>query len=380
MRSFIVGCLTLGLGGSWLAAGCGDDTGSGGSAGTSTTTTETTGSPTTTTKTTAPSSSTGTGLECTELTPGDFVRAVTAQGAYAFATPMLGGAEPDSFNLEFYGDPMPTGTIDLSAGGNANYGTCTTCVLLIEDLADDGSAAKYFFAQSGTMELGTTSFPAITGSLTNVTLIEVEIAPAPDFTTTPVDGGDCYHVAIADFAFAEAPAKWTCPASYYDDKVDCDCLDCGAADLDCTAMLPPYDCEEGQTCDTAALACVGTPTAWTCDPSQYDGGMGNGCDCGCGLADPDCDLMPVEPIEGCGAGETCNATFACVPTAWTCNVDYFDSGIMDDCDCGCGAVDPDCSDATKASCDYCDGAGSCAESAIDCASAPINATNNAVCD
>jgi hypothetical protein len=374
MRSLILGCLTIGLTGSFLAVGCGDDTGSGGSADT----TATTGA-TDVTKTTSPSSSSGNG-QCTEITPEDFVRAVFG---YAYATPMIGGAEVDSFNLEFYpeeeGGPLPTGMIDLAMGGNANYGTCTTCVLLIQDLADDGSAVKYFFQQSGTMDLGTTSFPAITGSITDVTLVEVTIEEGT-FTTTPVAGGECYHVASAQFAFAEPPAEWTCDPLYYDDKVDCDCEDCGVADTDCTAMLPPIDCAEGQTCDTTALVCAGTPTAWTCDPSQYDGGVGNGCDCGCGTSDPDCDLMPAEPIEGCAGGETCNGASACVPAAWTCDVDYYDTGLAGDCDCGCAVLDPDCADATEASCDYCTDIGSCAESAADCASAPINATNNAICD
>lgn len=318
--------------------------------------------------------------QCTELTAGDFMRNVSF--GFVFSIPMTAGAEPDELALELYevgGEPFPTGTIDLAAGANANYTACSTCVVYREDFGDEGPN-KIFFQQSGTVDLGATTFPAPTGSLIDVTLIEVSIDPMT-FTSTPVEGGGCYHIASAPFAFAPAPAEWTCDPLYYDDKVDCDCAGCGVVDADCVNSLPAVDCFEGQTCNTTTLVCDGTPTAWTCDPSQFAGGPGNGCDCGCGMLDPDCDLVPAEADQGCTGNETCNdSSGACVPAAWTCDIDYYDSGLSQDCDCGCGVVDPDCADATAASCNYCDDIGSCAESAADCASAPINAGNNAICD
>ena len=42
---------------------------------------------------------------------------------------------------------------------------------------------------------------------------------------------------------------------------------------------------------------------------------------------------------------------------WTCNLDYYASD--DGCDCGCGLIDPDCADEALAFCDYCDNDGSC---------------------
>ncbi|NUO49492.1 MAG: hypothetical protein HOV80_11615 [Polyangiaceae bacterium] len=381
MRRLVLGLVAIGLAGSSLAVGCSDEgEGSGGSADSSTSPSTVTSGPTTKTGSTASSTSIGTGnQQCTELTAGDFVR--NAAIGYVLSLPMTAGAEPDELALEFYevgADPFPTGTIDLGAGENANYQSCSTCVVYREDFGEEGPN-KVFFQQSGTMSLGATSFPAPTGELTDVTLIEVTIADT--FLSTPVEGGGCYHIAGAPLAFEPAPAEWACDPLYYDDKVDCDCADCGVVDADCVANLPPVDCFVGQTCNTTTLVCEGTPTAWTCDPSEFNGGAGNGCDCDCGMLDPDCELTPEEPEQGCTGNEICNDTSgACVPAGWTCNIDFFATGIIQDCDCGCGVVDPDCADATEASCNYCNDMGSCAESAADCASASINATNNAICD
>ncbi len=268
MKSLVLGCLAAGLGASLVVVGCGDDDGSGGSEPT-TTATSTTGttSPTTTSSMSTPTStSSGTG-QCMEITIDDLAR--FEENLFA-AEPMLGGAGEDVVNLEFYGDTLPTGTIDLGAGGNANYGTCTTCILAGEDL-DTSTAdyAKAYFQTSGTIELGATSAPFIVGTLTDVTLVEVTLAPAPDFTSTPVAGGACLHIASATIDFPAPPAAWVCE-----------------------------------------------------------------------------DL-------------------------------FYAQGLPDDCDCGCGSVDPDCADANASSCDFCNDPGSCAEGLMDCST--INATNNAVC-
>jgi hypothetical protein len=59
-----------------------------------------------------------------------------------------------------------------------------------------------------------------------------------------------------------------------------------------------------------------------------------------------------------------------LPAEWICNPNYY--GLADGCDCGCGAADPDCADATIDACQYCDGC-----SAGDCGL--IDPENNAVC-
>lgn len=60
------------------------------------------------------------------------------------------------------------------------------------------------------------------------------------------------------------------------------------------------------------------------------------------------------------------------PKGWTCDPGYF--GTDDGCDCGCGVFDPDCADMTAASCEFCDGPGYCGNSCAD-----IDPLDNAVC-
>ncbi|MBL4683050.1 MAG: hypothetical protein JKY37_00560 [Nannocystaceae bacterium] len=61
------------------------------------------------------------------------------------------------------------------------------------------------------------------------------------------------------------------------------------------------------------------------------------------------------------------------PDEWTCPEDFYSSN--DGCDCGCGVVDPDCDNPTAAACDYCDANGACSTDCTD-----ITAANNATCD
>lgn len=65
---------------------------------------------------------------------------------------------------------------------------------------------------------------------------------------------------------------------------------------------------------------------------------------------------------------------AMVPAAWNCSDSFFLDG--QDCDCGCGAFDPDCVTSEVGACGFCDDPGSC--SATSCPGT-INATNNTVC-
>ena len=76
------------------------------------------------------------------------------------------------------------------------------------------------------------------------------------------------------------------------------------------------------------------------------------------------DVTVTEDDTNPGGGE--------VPDDWTCPNGFYDAG--DGCDCGCGVVDPDCDDATSDSCDFCE-AGCASDSCAE-----INSDNNAVCD
>jgi len=66
---------------------------------------------------------------------------------------------------------------------------------------------------------------------------------------------------------------------------------------------------------------------------------------------------------------------ASVPPEWTCDPDFY--GTDDGCDCGCGALDPDCSDATVGSCEYCGEDGACDAGSEDCST--VSPTQNWLC-
>ncbi len=115
---------------------------------------------------------------------------------------------------------------------------------------------------------------------------------------------------------------------------------------------------------------------WYCKPTYY--GTDDGCDCGCGIPDPDCNG------QGCIEGSCNNATcefchndtgimFSCgdtpppdVPSGWTCEQFFYADQL---CDCGCGVTDPDCagsgctaSDCSTPACEFCwpgGGSGTC---------------------
>jgi hypothetical protein len=59
---------------------------------------------------------------------------------------------------------------------------------------------------------------------------------------------------------------------------------------------------------------------------------------------------------------------------WTCSPNYLGGG--DGCDCGCGLIDPDCASAASGACAFCTESGSCAE-AGSCAD--IAPANNGTC-
>ncbi|HEX2880406.1 MAG TPA: hypothetical protein VHO25_12815, partial [Polyangiaceae bacterium] len=216
---------------------------------------------------------------------------------------------------------------------------------------------------------------------------------------------------LPDGGVADAPPGWTCSDEAYYGFNGCDC-GCGIPDPDCNSSGAEVcdtcnisgSCSEfyyGEAYDTG-FGCPGVidssdnsvcfdapPLEWTCDAARY--GTGNACDCGCGVADPDCEGSSVESCDTCNAGGSCGQDYSYYGTSyfgdpcgtidpidnavcgWKCDEDYFDDGP---CDCGCGLTDADCSDDTVASCDYCDGdgPGSCA---VSCAE--INPEDNSVC-
>ena len=160
---------------------------------------------------------------------------------------------------------------------------------------------------------------------------------------------------------------WTCAEAYYGATDGCDC-GCGIDDPDCAGA----GCAEpGCAADGCAfcwdgaggnISCTPAPDGWTCADGFYD--ANDGCDCGCGVDDPDCaGAGCTEPsclADGCdwcwdGAGGNISCTPA--PDGWSCNDAYYGDGT---CDCGCGVDDLDCAGAGCAepgcyepACQYC---------------------------
>ena len=82
-------------------------------------------------------------------------------------------------------------------------------------------------------------------------------------------------------------------------------------------------------------------------------------------------------LESCGGSESLSGTRIDAPPGWTCPVWFY--GTADGCDCGCGALDPDCIDVTVASCEYCDVEGSCSPAFSGCPG-DIDPAQNWLCE
>ncbi len=229
-----------------------------------------------------------------------------------------------------------------------------------------------------------------------------------------LNGADCESLGFSggtlscgegcqyDTSACTIPDTWTCPVEYYGTDDGCDC-GCGAFDPDCdgnTIDFCEYCGDEG-SCDQTGMGCPGIIdpdditacdplVAWTCADASYGGD--DGCDCGCGVVDPDCADPSVESCDTCNAEGSCDEAgggcpglivednnsqcFVPVPAEWTCDEGYFNAN--DGCDCGCGAFDLDCADLTVESCNYCNDPGSCDEDGDGCPG-DIDPENNIQC-
>ena len=113
----------------------------------------------------------------------------------------------DDFQMQFFQNSngkISTGTYDLSSGKNANYSTCTECVLAYQDYNESTDKyTKLFFQKSGTLKLpkATTNGAALVGTI-SAKLIEVTIDPSNDYTSTPVSGGACLEIETGSFNYS----------------------------------------------------------------------------------------------------------------------------------------------------------------------------------
>jgi hypothetical protein len=134
-----------------------------------------------------------------------------------------------------------------------------------------------------------------------------------------------------------APPEWGCNGHRYNDGLYCDC-ECGLVDPDClNAARIRAGCATSRYCNVTSALCIDIPANWTCDPVYYD--AGDGCDCGCGAIDPDCATFQETYFCG-GTGYRCLASGECTHGPWSCPLSNYDT--RDGCHCGCGSQDPDC--------------------------------------
>jgi hypothetical protein len=189
------------------------------------------------------------------------------------------------------------------------------------------------------------------------------------------------------------PEGWTCTPAAYGDGTTCDC-GCGIQDEDCPNLKVSscQSCEDFGSCangpcpsslqENDNTQCA-IPDRWTCAPSSYGDGV---CHCGCTVVDIDCPDSLSTSCQACD-WQSCsqfwcsyidpdeNQFCATPPSSWRCSARLYRDGVQ--CDCGCGALDPDCASAGRDACDKCDAAGSC--SAEGCPGL-INEYQNYLCD
>jgi hypothetical protein len=189
-----------------------------------------------------------------------------------------------------------------------------------------------------------------------------------------------------------SPPEWDCNDSWYSDGSTCHC-GCGVPDPDCASGgVESCDvCNVQGSCGSAACPSsinpednskCWVPDDWTC----FEGYFGDGlCNCGCGALDSDCSSLSRDAClscigcnyEGCPGtiDEVDNRICTGPPYVWSCDDRYYDDGQL--CNCGCGYPDPDCENDGIDACDVCDFTGSCSKQ--DCPGT-IDPTNNAYCE
>lgn len=230
------------------------------------------------------------------------------------------GADLDLFQMFFFADD--TGAIALGEGANANPMTCTQCVVLQTDIQPGAGPAQLYFADMGTIDIDPATPPfagEMMASYTGVRLVAVEPG-----NLEPIPGGPCYEVVDGSVLGVTTIEGWTCTTGFYAAGDGCDC-GCGIVDPDC----PDGTAASCDFCIEGSGSCV--PTGVDCEQAVLPDDNGT------------CDLQSL----------------------WTCDPMLYDAGDGA-CDCGCGVPDPDCISGFVNACTGCGATGSCSEGEIDC--------------
>jgi hypothetical protein len=77
-----------------------------------------------------------------------------------------------------------------------------------------------------------------------------------------------------------------------------------------------------------------------------------------------CTSLSVPAFAGGAEFGVCNVPTGSAPPAWNCEDRFY--AADDGCDCGCGVFDPDCASALSSACGFCSLAGSCSASSSGC--------------
>jgi hypothetical protein len=224
------------------------------------------------------------------------------------ATADLGDGGDVIFQIEFYGDIETSleGTFDLAAGNQANYQTCAICFRVFS-LDAKGGLARQFFQSGGSVTLTADPLTGVmTGTVTDLELVEVTI-DGSTFESTPVPGGACLDHDPLTLDADRVPNAWTCDTAAYDDGTSCDC-GCAVADPDCDIEAAPV-----VGCDTGNV-CIDAVCTETCDvlASPPDG-----CTTGtCGFYTATQDICYTDPAvvdaaaidAACGTGTFCGVS------------------------------------------------------------------------
>lgn len=191
---------------------------------------------------------------------------------------------------------------------------------------------------------------ATDGGMADAGVVDAGTQIVPDAGPLTTDGGSASDAGIST-SDAGAPALdagppttepvWLCDPAYFDNNDGCDC-ECGIPDPDCSRASPAdpnvYGCPANTQCSAIGFC-------------EIEG-------CGNGVLDGEievCDDGNNEPFDGCTPSCRQESGWSCVadptkcvavPLGWSSTIGPYcsDSRYLDGefCDCGCGILDPDC--------------------------------------
>lgn len=141
------------------------------------------------------------GPPCVEITADDLLNTTNPQAPNFYMSGVTEGTTTpfDDFLLaQFFSSAI--GTFDLGTGNNTNYATCDQCILVHEDVDAGSNPKTVFFQESGSITVsdGNPTAGTGSGSIINVTLVEVIVDPI-DYSSTPVVDGRCLFLKVLVF-------------------------------------------------------------------------------------------------------------------------------------------------------------------------------------